>query len=117
MIEKSPHGKAFISLDDQICFSHEIEIKMLMIQNALSEVMRAIEQQEVTYALDKSITTSFNIVYDGAEDAIKSLSDTLHDSELSSYKTSDEKFIEEQDKDVHRAYLNHIQSIYSENKL
>ncbi len=117
MFENTPQEKEFLSLDDQICFAHEVEIKLLMIQNVLTGINAMINTHTSKYEIDHNILSSFGIVCDGVDYLQQCLGDTLHDSELSSYKTTNEKFLASTDKDIERAYRENIRLIFNSNKL
>ena len=106
-----------LTLDEQIYFAHEVEIKILMIQNTLSEIVKSIDTYTAGTVIDKDILATLGIVHDGVSYATECLEDTLHDSSLSSYKTSDERFIELEDAKLERQYRDNVIYIYNDNKM
>ena len=107
--------------DEQIYFAHEVEIKILMIQNTLSEIMKAVDAYTTHHKIDSDILASLGIVHDGVTYATECLNDTLHDSSLSSYKTSDELFFEseeaKEEATTHRDYRDNVTYLYNYNKM
>ena len=106
---------SILTRDEQIEFARLIVMRIEAVAKILKTLPILINSQ--LEHMDSDVASNLGIIFDGAVYSAKCIADNVYDSGIGLYKTSDEVFLADQDKDLERSYENSKRSIFNEGKI